>query len=285
MMNDEEVKSHVDRINWIGTLLAKVNELPRHADANSDEYWQTHKKWMILIKDLKPNHDKDMFLASASILNSNGFSLYLVSALYRKLNNLLVFTESSRVKRIHENAAHVPARFLTDEIIWLLSLSLTTHNDADRLNSAGIDKPGLKRAVASRKNNFSDNASRLVIQTALTLISHIFPKDSSEQNVMARARIEASAGSQSETKKHGRPLEPLMTNEAKCLGLLANNPGWTDTKIAKVAGISRTSLYRWPTFKMAREAQEAHKKSLPQGSKDRNGNIETWKPRDKRNDR
>ncbi len=50
---------------------------------------------------------------------------------------------------------------------------------------------------------------------------------------------------------------------ARALGVLAAHPDWTDKKIAAEAGVSRTSLYKWPTYvrarAAARQAGKAHR--------------------------
>jgi hypothetical protein len=44
--------------------------------------------------------------------------------------------------------------------------------------------------------------------------------------------------------------------ELKVLALLVKYPGWSDTELAKTAGISRTSLYRMERFKGAKAAMK-----------------------------
>jgi hypothetical protein len=66
----------------------------------------------------------------------------------------------------------------------------------------------------------------------------------------------------------------LLTNEEKAIALAVKHPEWTDTRIAKHLGVSRTSVYRWERFKDARrklrkiarnEAQAAQRrKTVPE---------------------
>jgi len=56
--------------------------------------------------------------------------------------------------------------------------------------------------------------------------------------------------------------------------LLKEHPDWTDTKIAKEAGVCRQSLYRWTEYKQLRRML-CDKWNLPRGSKDKDtGKIE-----------
>ncbi|MFO0875486.1 MAG: hypothetical protein U0575_16175 [Phycisphaerales bacterium] len=64
--------------------------------------------------------------------------------------------------------------------------------------------------------------------------------------------------------------------EARVLALLIRHRNWTDTQIAKAAGVARTSLYRLPNFKAARQAQRDGG-TLAKGSKNReSGIVEAW---------
>lgn len=71
---------------------------------------------------------------------------------------------------------------------------------------------------------------------------------------------------------------PKFTAQSRALAVLAQHPNWTDTKIAEVARIYRTSLYRMNTFVAARELQKKEgRKKMPRGSKDpETGKIEAW---------
>jgi hypothetical protein len=61
----------------------------------------------------------------------------------------------------------------------------------------------------------------------------------------------------------------------KAMALLARHPEWSDLRIAHEAGVSRTSLYRWPEFVKAKEILAEGKSSRPRGRKI-NGRIECW---------
>jgi len=65
-----------------------------------------------------------------------------------------------------------------------------------------------------------------------------------------------------------------LSPRSAALILLKEHPDWTDTRITKKAGVSRTSVYRWPEYKKLRELQR-DQRSLPHGSKNKNtGKIE-----------
>jgi hypothetical protein len=59
------------------------------------------------------------------------------------------------------------------------------------------------------------------------------------------------------------------------MALKSRHPEWSDTKLAREAGVSRTSLYRWPEFSKAKEILEDGRKRLPRGSK-QNKSVEAW---------
>lgn len=58
----------------------------------------------------------------------------------------------------------------------------------------------------------------------------------------------------------------VMDPQSRALAVLAAHPGWTDTAIAKAAGVNRTSLYKWPRYKMARGvARASGRAKMPSG--------------------
>jgi hypothetical protein len=74
-----------------------------------------------------------------------------------------------------------------------------------------------------------------------------------------------------------QPAQPVADKEALALAVLAKHPDWSDADIAKQAGCSRTSLYRWPKYVQAREILEQGKHRLASGAKDQDGRIEAWR--------
>jgi DNA-binding XRE family transcriptional regulator len=71
--------------------------------------------------------------------------------------------------------------------------------------------------------------------------------------------------------------ENVPTGEALALAMLVKYPDWTDKKIAKAIGVSRTTLYDWPNFRKAKETLKQGKNDLPNGSKDgETGDMEAW---------
>lgn len=73
----------------------------------------------------------------------------------------------------------------------------------------------------------------------------------------------------------GDVLEPLE----KALALLVKHPDWSDTQIAKAAGVSRTTLYKetWLKYQQAREALQSGRNAMPRGEKrGESGSMEAW---------
>ena len=66
-----------------------------------------------------------------------------------------------------------------------------------------------------------------------------------------------------------------FTKEERALATLVAHPDWTVTKIAKVVGVSRTTVYGWPKFMAAVKVRESGRADLPRGSRDA-GNFEAW---------
>jgi hypothetical protein len=96
------------------------------------------------------------------------------------------------------------------------------------------------------------------------------PNDNASELPALAAHLAAPADAEPVAAK----ADPIDKN-ARVMGLLAAHPDWTDTEIAKAAGVSRTSLYRWSKFKLAREAQR-QTASPDHGQKGRDGRIEAW---------
>ncbi len=67
-----------------------------------------------------------------------------------------------------------------------------------------------------------------------------------------------------------------MTKEARALAILTDHPEWSDADIAKAAGCSRTTLYRWERFRKAREILRTGRQLHPRGTKSAEGDIEAW---------
>ena len=57
--------------------------------------------------------------------------------------------------------------------------------------------------------------------------------------------------------------ETSLGAEEKAIAALVAHPEWSDTKIAEHAGCHRTSLYRWPLYVAAREAQQSSRQERP----------------------
>lgn len=66
---------------------------------------------------------------------------------------------------------------------------------------------------------------------------------------------------------------PKLPGRSTALILLKEHPDWKDNRIAKEAGVNRSSLYRWPEYKLLRQLL-LKERSLPRGSKNKDGSIE-----------
>jgi transcriptional regulator of acetoin/glycerol metabolism len=82
-----------------------------------------------------------------------------------------------------------------------------------------------------------------------------------------RQKIPASGGK-------AKPPPEKLSAKARVLAILVEHQGWSNTKIAKEAGINRTTLYNYPEFKTARKMQKQNKEKIPRGRKDQEGNVE-----------
>jgi len=72
------------------------------------------------------------------------------------------------------------------------------------------------------------------------------------------------------------PQQQGIGKKEKALALLQQHPEWSGSAIADAAGCSRTSFYKWPEYKQARELLREQRGDLPTGQKDETGNIEAW---------
>ncbi len=66
------------------------------------------------------------------------------------------------------------------------------------------------------------------------------------------------------------------SKEDRALMFLVAHPGWSNVRIAKEVGCSRTSLNRMPRFMKARAALKATKQEAPKGRKSPDGSVEAW---------
>lgn len=68
--------------------------------------------------------------------------------------------------------------------------------------------------------------------------------------VVAEVQPVAAKSEEARAKRH-------KGKQAHCLAILAMHPEWSDERIAKEAGVNRTSLYRMEKFMQARKAQRS----------------------------
>lgn len=98
-----------------------------------------------------------------------------------------------------------------------------------------------------------------------------------EEAVKAYSQVKPSLGEIEGMEPAHTKTKSRYTGVALALAMLAEHPDWTDKKIAKEIGISRTTLYTWPDFKKAKEILKQERKRLLKGSKNsKTGELEAW---------
>lgn len=117
----------------------------------------------------------------------------------------------------------------------------------------------------------------------LHLEHHLQDAGSARQDVLTLGTLPAEKDQAQEIRSEefahsggrAKQLPGRLSGEAKALAVLAEHPDWTDKRIAEEAGVSRTTLYRYPKFREARKLiQEQGKAALPKGYQKRDGDIE-----------
>ena len=74
----------------------------------------------------------------------------------------------------------------------------------------------------------------------------------------------------------GQDTPQRPSKEALALATLADHPDWTDTRIAKEARCSRTTLYTFTKFMAAKAILQEGKNNLPRGNKYPDHDTEAW---------
>jgi hypothetical protein len=72
------------------------------------------------------------------------------------------------------------------------------------------------------------------------------------------------------------PARDVAQRKALALGLRYLHPDMTDQEIARAAGISRRTLFRWDEYNTLKKVQRGLLPRPPRGFKDRQGNLEAW---------
>jgi len=67
-----------------------------------------------------------------------------------------------------------------------------------------------------------------------------------------------------------------LSKEARAIAAMVKHPGWSDEKIAEMAGCHPKSLYRMELFMRAKAMRRGGKNELPRGSKSKEGDVEGW---------
>jgi hypothetical protein len=85
----------------------------------------------------------------------------------------------------------------------------------------------------------------------------------------------ARDGSLFSAVKEAGPARTAAQRKALAVGLRYLYPDMTDDQIARAAGVSRRTLFRWAEYNTLKKAQRELYK-LPRGFKDKDGNLEAW---------
>lgn len=99
---------------------------------------------------------------------------------------------------------------------------------------------------------------------------------------LIRAAGAERARQESKGRQAGGVESESTSHEARALALLVEHPDWTDKQIAEHIPCHAKSLYRWPRFKVARQAEKQGRNDLPRGTKypddDGSSQVEAWDP-------
>jgi hypothetical protein len=90
----------------------------------------------------------------------------------------------------------------------------------------------------------------------------------------AREHIKNEFASTKQNSEKTKLQSPKLSAKARVLAVWTEHPDWSDTKIAKEAGINRTTLYNYIEFKKLRAGQKQDKNRIRRGIKNRDGYIE-----------
>jgi hypothetical protein len=90
---------------------------------------------------------------------------------------------------------------------------------------------------------------------------------------------EAQSSNGTDQMKEVSPITTPAQRKALALGLRYLFPDMTDDQIARAAGVSRRTLFRWAEYTTLKKVQREMYK-LPRGSKDPGGNLEAWTDED-----
>jgi hypothetical protein len=121
---------------------------------------------------------------------------------------------------------------------------------------------------------FSGNRGQ--ISSAAPSLAAVFVAASSRgESPVPRAEIGTIVASVQEAS----PVRTSAQRKALALGLRYLFPDMTDDQIARAAGVSRRTLFRWAEYTMLKKAQREQYK-LPRGCKDKEGNLEAWTDED-----
>jgi hypothetical protein len=121
---------------------------------------------------------------------------------------------------------------------------------------------------------FSENRGQ--ISSAAPSLAAVFVAASSRgESPVPRAEIGTIVASVQEAST----VRTSAQRKALALGLRYLFPDMTDDQIARAAGVSRRTLFRWAEYTTLKKAQREQYK-LPRGCKDKEGNLEAWTDED-----
>jgi hypothetical protein len=201
---------------------------------------------------------------SSLVPSAHGSSFKLcenVEFLNESLNDLLE-CKYKMLKSTPAEDMKIPDDTLTAELALLTGMEGLNNGLRPLLKSPYKFRPGLK----FRPGAFVSVACKELIETSIQTSLFYCEKliDDTKANIASTKQNVEKAKSQPEK----------LSAKARVLAVWTEHPEWSDTKIAKAAGISRTTLYDYPEFKNLRATQKEGKKRIRRGSKTKDGTIE-----------
>ncbi len=97
------------------------------------------------------------------------------------------------------------------------------------------------------------------------------------QHAAALGVVSETAAGEPDAAPQPQAPESQMSGEARALAILTDHPDWTDTRIAREAGLHVKTLYKYSRYKTARGVlKQSGRAGLPRGFRTDDGDIEAY---------